>query len=327
MRSIKLPSWTERLLGIDPRPVPPHVFALDGRALVYGRFVRGESGYDVDAFAQADLPEGLFGDGPLGGQMHDPGLFKPLVRELVELVDGGVAEASLVLPDAWLRVALTEMSELPSRGARRDEILRWKLKHQVPFRVEDLRVEAVEVAPLPRQEEKHRLLLGFGIEQLLGQIETTFADCGVHLGQIVNASLATVESVREVAQDVSLAVLVLANSGGYSLTFTRAGEPLLHRFRAMDGKMGEEAAARLVLRDLRLTRTFLGDQLPDSELERVLLVSGPQQRSFWLESLERGLERPTVAVGREQLPLQGQVPDISPSVLAPMLGAARGEFA
>ena len=29
MRSIKLPSWAERLAGIDPRPVPPHVFGMD----------------------------------------------------------------------------------------------------------------------------------------------------------------------------------------------------------------------------------------------------------------------------------------------------------
>ncbi len=327
MRSIKLPSWTERLLGLDPRPVPPHVFALDGGGLVYGRFVRGESGYDVEDFSRVELPEGLFGEGPLGGQMHDVGLFKPLVRELVESVDGGVAEASLVLPDAWLRLAFAEMSELPSRTARRDEILRWKLKHQVPFRVEDLRLEGVEVAPLPSQEEKHRLLLGFGIEQLLKQTEESFAACGVQIGQILNASLATVDSVRDVVGDISLAALVLATPAGYSLTFTRNAEPLLHRFRAMEMPMGDAAAASLVLRDLKLTRTFLSDQLKDCELDRVLLITGPPQQAFWLDSLEQGLGRPPVALGREQLPLQGRLPDVSLAVLAPMLGAARREVA
>jgi hypothetical protein len=307
--------------------VPPHVFALDGQSLVYGRFVRGESGFDVEDFARADLPEGFFGEGPLGGPMHDPGLFKPLVREIVELVSGGVGEASLVLPDAWLRVAFAEIGELPSRSARRNEILRWKLKHQVPFRVEDLRLQGVEVEPLPRQAEKHRLLLGFGIEQLLKQVEEVFAECGVHLGQVLNASLATVHSIREIISDLNLTALMLATQAGYSLTFTRNAEPLLHRFRAMDTRMGDEAAARLVLRDLKLTRTFLSDQLPDTDLDRVLLISAAQQRTFWLDSLEQGLGRPPVALGREQLPLQGQLPDVSPSVLAPMLGAACTEVA
>ena len=46
---------------------------------------------------------------------------------------------------------------------------------------------------------------------------------------------------------------------GYGLTFTQHGEPLLHRFRGLDPAMGEEAAGHLVLRDLKLTQTFLGE--------------------------------------------------------------------
>jgi len=327
VRSIKLPSWTERLLGLDPRPVPPHVFSLERRELLYGRFVRGESGYDVEDFVGVELPAGLFAAGPLGGPMHDAGLFKPLVHELVRGVRGSVAEASLVLPDAWLRLAFAEVDELPSRGARRDEVLRWKLRRQVPFRVEDLRLRGVEVAPLPAQQEKHRVLLGFGIDQLLRQVEEAFASCGVRLGQVLNASLASVDSVREVVGDVDLAALVLVAADGYSLTFTRRGEPLLHRFRALDTETGGDTVARLVLRDLKLTGTFLGDQLPDSELGRVLLVCQPARARFWLDSLERGLGHRAVALGREQLPLQGRLPDASAAVLAPMLGAVRREVA
>ena len=115
MRSIKLPSWTERLLGLDPRPVPPHVFLLDAERLVYGRFVRAESGYEVEDVAQIELPAGLFAGGPLGGPMHDVGLFKPLLTELLDSVEGDVDEGTLVLPDAWLRVAFA--AAVAGRGA------------------------------------------------------------------------------------------------------------------------------------------------------------------------------------------------------------------
>jgi len=313
-------------VGLEPRPVPPHVFSLEARTLSYGSFVRAESGFEVENFSQVDLPEALFGEGPLGGPMHDPGLFKPLVSELVESVEGGVDDASLVLPDAWLRLAFTEMEEVPRRGQRRDEVLRWKLKRQVPFRVEELRLEGVEVEPLPEQSAGSRVLLAFAIDRVLGQLEDAFLECGVRLGRVLNSSLATVDSVREVVDEIDLAAIVLVSAGGYSLTFTQAGEPLLHRFRGLDSGIGGDAAARLVQRDLKLTQTFVNQQLPGREIGRVVLASQAAQQSFWLESLEQGLGHVPVALGREQLPLRGAVPDVSPALLAPMVGAACAEF-
>jgi len=327
VRSIKLPSWTERLLGLDPRPVPPHVFMLDAQGLVYGRFVRAESGFEVEEVSQVDLPEGLFGEGPLGGPMHDVGLFKPLLTELVESVEGGVEEASLVLPDAWLRVAFAEMNEVPKSGTKRDEALRWKLKREVPFPVEELRLEGLPVARLPAQPEAQRLMLAYAIDATLRQLEDAFTACGVRLGRILNSSLSAVDSVREVIDGLDLAVLVLVSGDGYGLTFTQGGEPLLHRFRGLDPAMGAKAAGQLVLRDLKLTQTFLSEQLPGREVGRVLLIGESSDQGFWLESLREGLGQFPVALGREQLPLRGQVPDVSPSVLAPMLGAVCWEIA
>jgi hypothetical protein len=327
VRSIKSPSWTKRLLGLDSRPVPPHVFLLDGERLIYGRFLRAESGYEVEEVSQVGLPQGLFGQGPLGGPMHDVGLFKPLLNELVTSVSGEVKEASLVVPDAWLRVAFAEFDSVPSRAEKRDEALRWKLKRQVPFRVEDLRLQGLEVTRLPAQQEAHRLLLAFGLESMLRQAEDAFRSCGVRIGRIVNASLAAVDSLRQVIDSLDLVALVLVREEGYGLTFTQRGEPLLHRFRALDTAMGSEAAAHLVLGDLRLTQTFLGTRLPGRKIDRVLLIADPASQRSWLDSLEEGLGQFPVAVGREQLPLRGRLPEVSPTVLSPMVGAACWEIA
>jgi hypothetical protein len=315
------------LLGLDPRPVPPHVFLLDGERLIYGRFVRAESGYEVEEVSQIDLPGGLFAHGPLGGPMHDVGLFKPLLSELLNSIGGEIKEASLVVPDAWLRVAFAEFDTVPSRADKRDEALRWKLKRQVPFRVEDLRLRGVEVTRLPAQEEAHRLLLAFGLESMLRQMEDAFGASDVRIGRILNASLAAVDSVHQVIGGLDLSALVLVTDEGYGLTFAQRGEPLLHRFRALDVAMGSEAAAHLVLRDLKLTQTFLGMQLPGRKVDRVLLISDSKNQRFWLDSLEEGLGQFPVALGREQLPLRGRLPEVSPAVLAPMVGAACWEVA
>ncbi len=327
MRSTKSPSWISRLLGTDPRPVPPDVFLLDERKLSFGRFVRAESGFEIEDFLVAELPEELFGEGALGAPMHDPGLFRPVLRELLGHLDTAPTEASLVLPDAWLRLSFAELADLPPRGVKRQEALQWKLKRQVPFPVEDLRLQAVEVAALPDQEEPVRALVGYGIEALFSQLEGVFAECDVQLGQLLNRSLATATAVREVVGGLELAVVVLVSEHGYSLTFTRRGEPMLHRFRALTRGLSGDDAAELVRRDLRLTRAFVEEQLPGSEPGRVLLASTEANRRFWLDSLEAGLRATPVALEREQLPLRGNLPDAAMAQLAPMVGAAWQEFA
>ena len=81
MRSIKLPLWTERLLGLDPLPPPPHVFSLEVPpevdtaeapvVLRYGSFHRGPQGFVFADNQSIEMPSDLFGPGPLGGPLRD----------------------------------------------------------------------------------------------------------------------------------------------------------------------------------------------------------------------------------------------------------------
>ena len=62
MRSTKLPSWTERLLGLDPIAAPPHVFTLTRGELAYGSFHRSDGGYVFEAVAATPLDPETFTD-------------------------------------------------------------------------------------------------------------------------------------------------------------------------------------------------------------------------------------------------------------------------
>ena len=107
MRSIKLPSWTRRLLGFDPVQGPPHVFQLARRRLRYGQFLRtGGAGFRFRGLRSVDLPADAFHSGPLGGPLRDPQGFRERVGELVREAPGGVREASLVVPVDFLRLPL-----------------------------------------------------------------------------------------------------------------------------------------------------------------------------------------------------------------------------
>jgi len=328
VRSTKLPSWIESALGLDPIPAPPHVFSLDAERLRYGQFARDRHGYRLRAFRERPLPRDPFQHGPLGGPPRDPAAFRELVAELVKGVPGGVREASLVLPDTWLRITFTETGELPSSAEALDDVLRWKLKRLVPFRVDELRISATEVSPVPGQEEPRRLLLGFAVEQLLAQVEEAFAAAGVRLGQVSNASLALLAAV-EPASPGAFSALVLVGDDGYTLIFARGGEPVLHRYKGFTGNLPEASRASFVGRDLRLTRNFLDEHFPGAAIASVLLLAPPELEPAWLDRLEEGLGAPAAPVdGRHLPPLRAEEPAVPTwRSLAPMLGAARQEVA
>jgi hypothetical protein len=362
VRSTKSPSWIERLLGTAPVPVPPHVFAVDERRIAYGQFVRLPVGFRFRAYRAALLPPETFHVGLLGGPLRDPAAFAALLAGFLKQVPGVVREASLVVPESWLRVSFTEVTELPKTAEARDEVLRWKLKRLVPFRVDELRISATEVTPIPGQQEPRRLLLGFAIEQLLAQLEEAFAGAGVRLGQITSVSLALIAALdgERVAEDRELpelrrpgrmpvpgavaepagpdgsaagererfGALSLVEEGGYTLAFIRGGEPVLHRFKAVAPNLPEPAWAGLVSRDLRLTRGFLEEHFPGSSLDWVLLSAPPELEAGWLARLADGLGAPARPLdGRHLPPLQIEEAAAPWREMAPLLGAARREVA
>ena len=335
MRSTKLPSWTSggltgfrKLLGYDPVPAPPHAFSIDPKRLRYGQFVRDRHGFRLRNWRQAPLPPDAFHAGLLGGPLRDPAAFTALVGGLIQGV-AGIRDASLVVPDAWLRVSFTDITDVPRQADARDEVLRWKLRRLVPFRVDELRVSAAEVQPLPVQEEPRRLLLGFGVEQLLSQLEDAFAAHHVRIGRITSSSLALLSAV-EIPAASGFAAVVQVESEGYTLIFARGGEPVLHRYKPFTGGMPEGPQVGFVTRDLKLTRNFLDENFPGSPLGSVLLLAPPEEEQNWMGRLREGLgEVPVIPIDGRALPsLRSEDPVAPPwREIAPMLGAVRQEVA
>jgi hypothetical protein len=151
VKSIGLPSWIERALGRQPRPVPPYVFAVRRRELRFAAFSRPEasgSGLELAEFHSLPLAEGVFGLGPLGVPAGDAESLADSVRALVARAARPVREASVVLPDAWVRSMVIELGDLPADPQARLEVLRFRIKRMVPYRVEDLRIEAVPIGAI-----------------------------------------------------------------------------------------------------------------------------------------------------------------------------------
>ena len=307
---------------MEPVPPPPHVFAVGSGEVRLARFAAAAAGLEIVGLDAADLPEDSFGHGFLGGVPREPAELEGRIGSLLETAGDGVEDASLVLPDAWLRVTFIELDELPAEPDERDEVLRWKLKRLVPFRVEELRLGATPVATLPTQDETLRVMVGYALEGLVGQLERVFGGRGVRLGRITNGSLALLRAVAETMEAAELAALTLVEPGAYTLVLARRGEPVLHRYKPQK-PAGAAALAGLVARDLKLTLSFLEEQFPERPLDASLLVAPPAVEEVWLERLEAGLGVPAVPVRSRHLPLAADPGGDAPWVeLAPLLGAA-----
>ena len=310
-------------------PAPPHVFSLDGERLRYGQFVRDRHGFRLRAFRERPLPRDPFQHGPLGGPLRDPAAFRELVAAMVKEIPGGVREASLVLPDAWLRVTFTESGELPKTADALDEVLRWKLRRLVPFRVDELRVGATEVSPVPGPG---------GAAPAAARLRRRAAPRPDRGGlrrrrradrpDLERQPVAARRRARRPRPAPSRRWSPVGDEG-YTLIFARGGEPVLHRYKGFTGNLPEASRASFVGRDLRLTRNFLDEHFPGAAIGSVLLLAAPELEPLWLDRLEEGLGAPAAPVdGRHLPPLRAEESSVPPwRSLAPMLGAARQEMA
>lgn len=307
--------------------VPPHVFAVGASAIRYGRFDPGDTPGDLrfSEYHAVELPEDCFVGGMVGGPARDAAVLEQAVLQLLEKVATEVTDASLVLPDGWLRVVFTETDDLPSKRSAQDEIVRWKLKRMVPYRIDELRTRHTEVRPLPNQAEPGRLLVGMGIEALLRQLEDAFKARGVRIGAISNASLSLLGGVTAAVAEHDLWVLARSDGRAYTLVFVYRDEPVLFRHKALNGGVPEDALASIVRSDLNLTRTFLGDQFAGTALRRVVLFSPREAADRWSEWLASGLGAPVVH-GTEILPLDASIPPEEWLGIVPMYGAACREI-
>lgn len=293
------------------------MFFVDEHQLAYAGFERrtGDA-WALTAWSRVDLPPDCFAGSRLGGPLKNREGFEAALARVSEAfpADAKVREASLVLPDAWVRVSFTEGGDLPNDPEDRLEVLRFKLKRLVPFRVEELRISSLEMAS--PEGEPPRLAIAFAQESLLSQLEDVFETAGIRLGQVVSSTLALLAAVEPEPETVM--ALALVRRDDYTLSFVRGPEPLLQRFK----KGGES-----VPRDLLLTRSFLENQLGQQDVHRVLLVAPPELEPRWVEWMQEGFSAPEV-LGARHLPLAPEsLPGPTPpwELLAPMTGAALRE--
>ena len=306
------------------------MFLLDERELVLAHFLRQDGSVpELQTVRRRELPADTFQDGALGGPLREPAQFHEVVAELQQAADIAIGEpvthAALVLPDRWLRLTFARLEEVPGKPHLREEALRFKLRKQVPFRVEELRVRGRRTGPAGN--DGTRFLIGFGVEHVLAQIEDSFRRAGIHIGAVTNESLSAADGLVRLHGDSGPFLLLVAHPDGYSLLAHADEDPTLFRYKSIDPELPSSVASNLAVRDLRLTRSFIeerelfgaGRPLP----AHALVLAAEGARSVWHDRLEEGLGLPARNLdGNGAFGSETATAEIGVQRALPMLGAS-----
>jgi hypothetical protein len=330
VRSIVLPSWIERLAGLAPRPLAPHAFGISRRELCYAGFgPPGSGGEGARALLEAQsvpLPEGLFGPGPLGVPVGDRAAFAEAARILVSRLSKAPKIATVVLPDAWARGLMVDSTDLPEEPQARQEVLRFRLKRLVPFRTEDLRIAA---APLAAESaagangngvRPARAFATFANEALCALVEGGLADAGVRVGWISGTTAALHAALRPASgpeRDPAPVVgLAVVDVDGFTLVLSRGGEPVVFRQKAFTEGLADADRARLMVAELRLTRSHLEERAAGAAISELYLAAPRAVEPFWLGVLGEGLGRAPLRLRGEHVGVEGADGATGPELLA-----------
>ena len=345
MRSTGSPSWIERLTGLGPRALPPFAFGLARRELRFAAFAptpHGEGGRTLLELSSATLAESLFAPAALAGPATDGDALEGALKSLLARLARPPKEAALVLPDAWARGLMIDGADFPDDTAARREVLRFRLKRLVPFRVEELRVEAMEIqggAPdaaatngnAGSERAGSRAFVTLANDPLCAQLEETFARCGIRVGWISGATAATLAGIaaRGVGDGADGADRVFGlarvESEGFTLVLAAAGEPLVWRQKTFTEGLADGDRERLLTAELRLTRSFLAERGGGRPLEVLYLAAPRAVEPFWSRVLEDGLGVSPGRLRPEHVGLEADLAGEAYLDLLPLAGAVARE--
>ncbi len=264
----------ERFGELRPR-YPSIAVELDRRDAVLVRLRRrGRGTARLEAHAEAPLPEGAVGPALFRPTLASPQETTKRIARLFEATGTRPGRVTLVIPDNLARVSLVQLPERPASRKHLLEILRFKLRRTVPFRLDEALL-AHEILPGDGRGVNVlvALLLRSVVEQYEGVVEAAGARpglvelCSLSLFNLCRASLA---QLAQGGRDVALLNYTPAY---FTLLITRGERLLFYRCKSLAVPDQEGGDDGVVSRELATSLSYYQEKLSGQGLEAVLVRS------------------------------------------------------
>jgi Tfp pilus assembly PilM family ATPase len=233
------------------RSFPPDVVVLDSDSLLHARLEKGKSGLRLARTKSYRLAGDTFVSAPVSPALASPDSLADALRRL-RMDSGNWQKVSLLLPDAWFRMNIVDLPNLPQKESETIDVVRWNLKRTLPIPPDELRVS---YSVLSRSERGGRVLVLSALDATLSAIEAAFAKASfeVILIEPVGLNLWNAIAVRE-AETNADRLFVYVRDTDFTTAVFRGAQPLFIRSRNL-------GLDRTIDQELRLSATYLRDSL------------------------------------------------------------------
>lgn len=319
---------TEQLPGLRA-PSPPVALELDGREIVLVRLKRRGRGKPVlEAHKVRDLPEGACDGSILHPRIGAGTELAVRVRELFEMTGTKPGKVSLVLPDSLAKISLLNLPDRIGSRKQLDEVVRFKLRRSVPFRLEEA---VISYQILPAEGRGMSILVTLMQRAVVEQYEKILMEVGARPGLVDLCTPNLLNLCRPALVEACArgadAALLNCTPAYFSLVILRNGNLIFFRSKSVAQAEGEPAAGGALFREVSNSLAYYEEKLDGRGLGTLLVrsVAGP---------IDEAMER-FVDLGAEKvLPvnpaaslemLEGlNIDPVLAQRIAPAVGAAAG---
>lgn len=247
----------EALLDLRPK-YPPVAVEIDrGRLTLVRVKPKRRARPLLEAFRIQAAPEPAAGTSVFKPHLGTPDEMARQARELFEQSGTKPGKLSLILPDNLAKVSIVSLPERPASRKQLGEMLRFKLRRSVPFKLEEA---VISSWALPGAGPEFHVLVAVMMRNVVEQYEAAFTAAGARPGLVDLCTpslfnLARADIAKAVAGGSDAALLNCTRSY-FTLLIVRADRVVFYRCKTYAG--GEEAdpAGRLAVMARELASSF-----------------------------------------------------------------------
>lgn len=318
----------ERAVGLRPA-YPRLALELDRRAMTVVRLRPRRRGrllldaYRVEEAGEADVPATIFDQSTSGAD----GLGERLDK-LFESAGVRPGKISLVLPDNLAKLTLLTLPERPPSRRQLEEVIRFKTRRGVPFRMADA---ALSYQLLPGDGPGISILVAVVRRALIERYERALEGMGARPGLVDLCTPNLLNLCRDrlaAAKDEGDLALLNCAATYFSLAIIRDGRLVFLRCKSYAVGDGRPASANgLLARELGYSMSYYQDKLSGEGIRRLFVRSAEtpvEELRPQLAAIEAPDVEPIDPVAAIEPPEGAAIEPELAQRLAPAIGAALG---
>jgi type IV pilus assembly protein PilM len=323
----------DALLHLRPA-YPPVAVEIDRGQLALVRLkARRRSRPQLEAFRVQEAPEHAVGNSIFRPNLGSLGEMTDQLRDLFQRSGTKPGRVSLILPDNLAKVSIVTLPERPASRQLMSELLRFKLRRSVPFRLEDAVVSS-DVLPGPGPEVN--VLVAVMLRSVVEQYETAFEAVGARPGLVDLCTPSLFNLVRREllasATEGSDAALLNCTRNYFTLMIARAGRVVFFRCKTYAGGEEDDPSGRLAVmgRELGSSLSYYQDKLAGTGIGTLFVravAPGLDEVAPVLERLGVASIRPIDPAAAVDAVNGSRFDLLDGQRLAPALGAVSGKTA